>query len=114
MFKSVAVEFVSSYKYLGTVLDNKLHVAATTKKVQQRMYFLRKMCFFHVSSEMMTLFYKSFIHSVLMFCVIAWYGNLTLANKNCLGSLMKVASKISGRSQVHLPHLSTTGRWSEK
>lgn len=39
-----------------------------------------------------------------MFCIIAWYGNLTLANKNWLSSLVRVASKISGRSRVHLKH----------
>ncbi len=35
-----------------------------------------------------------------MFCIVAWYGNLTLANKNRFASLIKVASKISGRSQA--------------
>ena len=50
----------------------------------------------------MTLFYRSFIESVLMFCVVAWYGNLTLANKNRLANLVKVASKVTGRSQMQL------------
>ena len=102
--KGADIELVDSYKYLGVVVDNKLcfdsHVASTTKKVQQRLYFLRKMSSFNVCSVMMTLFYRSFIESVLMFCMVAWYGNLTLANTNRLGSLIKVASKITGRSQV--------------
>ena len=51
---------------------------------------------------MMTLFYKSFIESILTFCIIAWYGNLTLTTKNRLGSLVRVASKISGASQAQL------------
>ncbi len=100
------IELVDSYKYLGVVLDKKLcfdpHVAVTTKKVHQHLYFPRKMSSFNVSSEMMTLFYRSFIESVLIFCIIAWYGNLTVANKNRLGSLINVASKISGRRQAHL------------
>lgn len=50
----------------------------------------------------MTLFCRSFTESVLMFCIIAGYGNLSLANKNRPSSLVKVASKISGRSQVQL------------
>ena len=44
--KGAEIELVDSYKYLGVVVDNKLcfdaHVASTTKKVQQRLYFLRK------------------------------------------------------------------------
>ena len=60
---------------------------------------------FNVSSVMMTLFYRSFIESVFMFCIVAWYGNLTLANKNRLGSLVKVASKVSGRTQAQLSDL---------
>ncbi len=34
---------------------------------------------------MMSLFYKQFIESVLSFCIVAWYGNLSLSNKNRLG-----------------------------
>ncbi len=45
---------------------------------------------------MMSLFYKQFIESVLSFCIVAWYGNLSLSNKNRLGSLVKVAGKIIG------------------
>ncbi len=49
-----------------------------------------------------TLFHKSFMESVLLFCIIALYKNLTLANKNRVGSLVKEASKISGGSQDQL------------
>ena len=60
---------------------------------------------FNVSSVMMSLFYRSFIESVLTFSIIAWFGNLSLANKNKLGRLVKVASKISGKNQVQLVDL---------
>ncbi len=49
---------------------------------------------------MMSLFYKQFIESVLSFCIVAWYGNLSLSNKNMLGSLVKVAGKIIGVNQT--------------
>ena len=104
VIKGADVEMVQTYKYLGVVLDNKLcfepHVDATSKKVQQRLFFLRKMRTFQVSSEMMTLFYRSFIESVLTFCIVAWFGNLNLTNKNRLGSLVKTAGKISGCQQA--------------
>lgn len=59
------IELLENYKYLGVIIDNKLcfepWIDNLTKKVQQRMYFLRKMNTFNVSSEMMTLFYRAFI-----------------------------------------------------
>ena len=106
LIKGTEIEIVESYKYLGVTIDNKLsfdsHISSTSKKVQQRLFFLRKMRSFNVSNVMMTLFYRSFIESVLTFCIVAWYGNLTLTNKNRLSSLVKVASKISGRTQAQL------------
>ncbi len=48
----------------------------------------------------MSLFYIQFIESVLSFCIVAWYGNLSLSNKNRLGSLVKVAGKIIGVNQT--------------
>lgn len=75
-------------------------VDAVSKKFQQRMYFLRKLNSFNVSSEMMTLFYRASIESVLSFCISAWFGSLSLINKNRLGSLVKVASRISRSGQA--------------
>ncbi len=49
---------------------------------------------------MMTLFYLSFVESILMFCVGAWHVQLTLADKNRIGRLVKVAGKVSGRAQA--------------
>ena len=53
-----------------------------------------------MSSEMMTLFYRSFIESILTFCIVAWFGNLNLSNKNRLDCLVKTAGKISGSQQA--------------
>ena len=106
IMKGANIDIVDSYKYLGIIMDNKLsfepHVDATCKKVQQRLFFLRKMNSFNVSSEMMTLFYRSFIQSVLTFCSIAWFGNVNLSNKNRLNSLVKISSKISRCNQTSL------------
>ena len=57
------------------------------KKVEQNLYFLRKMSTFNVCTKMMTLFYKSFIEPVLSFSVIVWFCNLNLAERNKLGRL---------------------------
>ncbi len=59
--KGAVIDHVESYEYSGVVLDSKLcfesHVDASSKKVQQRLNFLRKMKSLNVSAEMMTLFY---------------------------------------------------------
>lgn len=75
-------------KKLGRMTqDHDTHADATNKKVQQRMFFLGKMKSFKVSSEMLSLFYGSFIKSVMSFCIAAWFGK----NKNLLGLLVKTA-----------------------
>ena len=48
----------------------------------------------------MSLFYKSFIESVLMFAMIAWYGNLNIRDKNHLSHIVKVAGKVFSQSPL--------------
>lgn len=52
--------------------------------------------------SLLSLFYWSFIESVLSFCIVAWFGNMILKNKSLLGLLAKIASKISGDWQDRL------------
>ena len=70
------------------------------KKGTASLDFLRKMC-----TKMRTLFYRTFIESVLTFCVVVWFGNLNLADKNRLDRLVRVASKVIGVNQVQLSEL---------
>ncbi len=102
--KGLDIEIVDTHTYLGVVIYNKLtfqpNALAVCKKVQQRLFFLRKLKYFSVCSSMMSLFYKQFIESVLSFCIVAWFGNLNLSNKNRLGSLVKVACKIISVNQI--------------
>lgn len=101
------VELVSEYKYLGTIIDKDLRFEANTdaicKKVQQRLFFLRKMNSFNVCNVLMTVFYQCFIESVLTFCFLSWFGALSVTNKNRLTRLVRVAGKIIGleQSQLH-------------
>ena len=94
------VEFVSSYKYLGTIIDNNLKFDVNTdmlcKRGQQRLYCLRKLVRFNVSKSLLKLFYCAYIHSVISFSLICWFGNLTVKDKNSLGIIVKTASKITG------------------
>ena len=94
-----AVEVVKQYKYLGTIIDNKLtfepQVDAVCLKAHQRMYFYRKLRNFNVDRTFMKMFYSCFIESVLTFSFVSWYGSITLKNKNRLQHIVKVCSKIA-------------------
>ena len=63
--KGSAVARVETYKYLGIVLNNKLswgdHVDLIVKKLNSRMYCLRKLNSFHITPEILNVFYTSTI-----------------------------------------------------
>ncbi len=94
------IQIVTNYKYLGIMLDNKLRWDAWTdclsKKLQQRMYFLKKLLSFNVESRILLMFYGAFIESIMTFCVICWYGNASEAQKRSLGKVVTTASKLLG------------------
>ena len=93
---------VSNYKYLGTMIDNQLKFDANTemlcKKGQQRLFCLRKLAKFQVDKTLMSLFYRSYIESVLSFSIVCWYGNLGLQHRNSLDKIVRLAGKIAGVS----------------
>lgn len=85
-----------NHKYVGLVIDDNLsfetNLPMVCKKLQQRMFFLRKM---NVNvnvnvKTMMTLFFKTFIEYIFSFCIV-WFGNLTLTIRNRLNGLVKGA-----------------------
>ncbi len=95
------------YKYLGSIIDDKLCFESNTsllcKKGQQRLYCLRKLVKFNVDKTLLTLFYRSFVESVVTFSLICWYG--TVKQKNSLSRLIKVSSCIIGSKQKALEEL---------
>lgn len=92
--KGTAVEVVSQYKYLGTILDNKLSFEtnsdAICRKANQRLFYLRKLRCFNVDKKLLKMFYSSFIESILTFAFICWFGNLSISNKNKLKNVVKL------------------------
>ena len=67
--ESVKVERVHEYKYLGTTLDDMLNFNENTgnihKKYHSRIYFLRKLRNLNVSENVLSMFYRCFVESVL-------------------------------------------------
>ncbi len=53
----------------------------------------------------LTLFYRSFVESVVIFSLICWYGSITLKQKNSISRLIRVSSCITGSKQKSLGEL---------
>jgi hypothetical protein len=100
------VERVSEYKYLGTILDNKLTFDANTeaihKRCQSRMYCLQKLRSLNVNNTVLGNFYRCFIESVLTFGFLCWFGGLSVKNRNVLNRVVKVCGKVVGERQENL------------
>ena len=79
MINGQTVETVSTFKYLGAVVDENLTFTANVdhiyKKAQQLLFLLQKLRSFNVSTEVLQLVYGSLIESVLSFNLVCWYGN---------------------------------------
>ncbi len=80
------------------VLDHKSRwdkwTDAVSKKGQQRLYYLRKMESFSVSPPLLKVLYNSFIESVLTFCIICWFRNVTVEQKSLFRKVLSTASKL--------------------
>ena len=66
------IEQVSTYKYLGVTIGEKLHwsdhINNIKLKANKRLYFVKKLGLFKIDRPLFTLFYKSVIENVLSFC----------------------------------------------
>lgn len=94
------VDVVTSYKYLGIHLDNKLDWKMNSniifKKAQSRLFFLRKLRSFDLGRPILNTFYHGIVASVLFYAVVCWGGNMTLEDRNKLNKLIKKAGSITG------------------
>ena len=106
MIDGEKVERVSEYKYLGTILDNKLTFDSNTtsihKKCQSRIYCLQKLRSLKANKSVLCNFYSCFIQSVLTFGFLCWFGGLSVRNKNVLDRIVKVCGKVVGEKQESL------------
>ena len=105
----VEVERVTEYKYLGTVLDNKLNFNKNTdvihKRCQTRIFCLQKLRSLIVSAAVLCTFYRSCIESVLTFSFLSWFGGLNVKSKNVLNKVVNVRGKVVGERPEHLSQL---------
>ena len=66
------------------------------KKAQQRLFNLRRLKKFGLSSKTLTNFYRCTIKSILSGCITAWYGNCTALNRKAFQRVVRSAQHITG------------------
>jgi hypothetical protein len=100
------VERVKEYKYLGTIIDEKLTFTSNTqaihKKCQSRIHCMQKLRKLGTNTQILQTFYSSFLVSVLTFSFICWFQSLCVKNRNVLDSVVNVCGKIVGVKQESL------------
>ena len=94
------VEIINTYKYLGFTIDNKLnwhaHIDLLCKKLNQRLFFLRKLKSFYVNENILKLFHQAFIQSAITFGISCWGGNITEGDRNRINRCIRKAGKLVG------------------
>ena len=74
------------------VIEHQVH----PQKAQQRLYFLRRLKKFGLSTRALVNFYRCTIEGVLSFCITVWYGNTTSHDRKQLQRVVKSAARIAG------------------
>ena len=87
------MERVDTYKYLGVFFDSKLNwkenINSVLKKVNLRIYCMRKLRSFGVNSDMLVTFYNAVICSIIMFGSVCWGGNISKLDRGRLEKIVK-------------------------
>uniref|UniRef100_A0A0S7ER42 PPUP7203 n=1 Tax=Poeciliopsis prolifica TaxID=188132 RepID=A0A0S7ER42_9TELE len=93
--KGIAVECVNSFKFLGVHISEDLtwttNCSKLVKKAHQRLFFMRTLRKNHLSSEILTNFYRCTIESILTNCITVWYGNCSVSDRKALQRVVKTA-----------------------
>ena len=64
-------------------------------KCRQRTHFLRILKNIKVNNTVLTLFYKSAVQPMLIFCVTCWYGNSSKSDKQKLNKIVNTAKRMN-------------------
>ena len=92
------VTIVNHFKYLDVVIDNSLtwsfHADNILSKCKQRLFFLRLLKSFNVSTYVMFKFYSSLVKSIICHNISVWGNSLSLCVQKKLTRICKLASKL--------------------
>ena len=100
VIKGESLERVTEFKYLGIEIDNQLIfdkcAKSKYKKLQQRLFFLRKLNSSHVDRTILQMFYKSALQSIITYCLVSVFGNMRAQDRGKLDRVIKQANRITG------------------
>ncbi|KAK3550916.1 hypothetical protein QTP70_008737 [Hemibagrus guttatus] len=98
----MAVERVSSFKFLGNHISEDLsrttNTSSLVKEAHQRLFFLNTLKKNHLSSTILVNFYRCVIESILTNCTTVWYGNCSAADRKALQREAKTTQCIIGKA----------------
>lgn len=84
--RELEVERVSSLKYLGVHISEDLtwtlNSTQLVKKVQQRLYFLRRLRKFGMLPKILSNFYSCIVEGILTSRITVWYGSATAVERS--------------------------------
>ena len=92
------VERVSTYKYVGVMLNNDLSWSNNTDyiipKLNSRLYCLRKLKQFNADFYILRIFYQLVIKSAFTYCCVCWCGNITKRDINRITGIIRKSRSI--------------------
>ncbi len=98
IIKGIEVERTVSYTFLGLHISDDLswakNTAATVKRAQQRLYFIRLLKKARLRCQPLICVYRGLVESILTSGIIVWYGNTTLAKRKLLQRVIKTAERV--------------------
>ncbi|KAK2157151.1 hypothetical protein NP493_1902g00003 [Ridgeia piscesae] len=96
------VEIVQYFKFFDSTISNNLKweliIDIIVKNTQQRLYFLRRLKLFGLTTHILLTFYRDAIESVLTFSITVWFGSITVKQKLRLKRTVKTVSRIISRN----------------
>ena len=72
------------------------------KKVNQRLYFLRKLRSFKVNPEILLLFYRATIESIITYGINCWGSSIMTKDKERINRLIRKSEKIVKRTLTQI------------
>lgn len=106
--KGIEVERTDSHKFLGLHISENLswakNTAATVKRAQQRLHFVRVLKKAGLKGQTLTHVYKGLVESILTSGITVWYGSTTQAERKSLQRVIKIAERVIGSN---LPSMDT-------
>ena len=106
---NIEIEQVQEYKYLGTIINQKLKFHTNTdvlvRNSRKRLFIMRKLRYMGTSDRLALTCYRTFIESSLLHHAVATYNHLLSKEKHELAKVTKAASKLS---KATLPSLQST------